>query len=159
MDIHRAFRMGAEQLAADYCKYTELHKGHGIDPAHWELLTQDEYWTADQARSMRAILASVAEVSMTIAGMPPVPLPGHYMAALIATVVAPINRLVACHKCPETFNAVDASGMLETHEVKPMTFQQLSSLVLLYSGGYGEEPRPHKLPKEVGEVMKMEAKQ
>lgn len=157
MDIHRAFRQGAEQLAKDSCKYTDLHKGHGIDIAHWELLTQNEYWTPDQARSIRTVLASVAETAMTISGMPAIPLPGQYMAALIATVVAPINRLVACTKAPETFDAESASGILQTHEVKPMSFQQLSSLVMAYSGGYGEEPIPHKLPEEVSEQMKFEA--
>lgn len=149
MDIHRAFRQGAKKLAESENRYSDLHKSHGIEEHHWQLLTQDEYWTPEQARQIRAILAAVAEVSLTIAGMPAVALPGHYVAALISEVVAPPNRLLACMKAPETFNAVDAAGIEATFEVKPMNYEQLMSLVLLYSGGYGAEPSVHRLPKTI----------
>lgn len=154
MNIHVAFRHGAQILAKDERKYTSLHKGHGIEQSHWDLLTQEEYWSPDQARQMRSILASVVEVAMTIAGMPAIPLPGQYVAALIAEVVAPANRLVACTKAPDTFDAVAASGLIGTHEVKDMSVQQLMALVIAYSGDYPEEPHPHKLPREVKETMK-----
>ena len=125
MDIHRAFQQGAKQLAHAEAQYTTLHKGHGIEQYQWELLTQKEYWSPDQARQIRTIMAAVVEVSMTIAGMPAIPLPGQYVAAVIAEVVAPCNRMLACTKAPETFDAYAASGMLQTHEVIPMTTQQL----------------------------------
>lgn len=158
MDIHKAFQIGAQKLAAHQCKYTTLHKSHGIEEHHWDLLTSDEYWSADEARQMRSILASVCEVSMTIAGMPAIPLPGHYVAALIAEVVAPANRMLACTKAPDTFDADLASGVLGTHQVQDMSVQQLMALVLAYSGGYPGEPAPHKLPQEVSETMKRESK-
>ena len=154
MNIHLAFRHGAQILAKNERKYTSLHKGHGIEQSHWELLTQDEYWSPDQARQMRSILASVVEVAMTIAGMPAIPLPGQYVAALIAEVVAPANRLIACTKAPDTFDAEAASGLVGTHEVKDMSVQQLMALVIAYSGDYPEEPGAHKLPKMVNETMK-----
>ena len=156
LDIHRAFQHGAQILAKDNCKYTELHKGHGIDEHHWQMLTQAEYWSPDQTRQMRSILANVLEVSMTIAGMPAIPLPGQYVAALIAEVVAPANRLLACTKAPDTFDADAASGLLGTHEIKDMPFEQLASLVLVYSGGYPGEPQAHRLPRDVKETMKKE---
>lgn len=158
MDIHKAFRHGAEILAQNHCKYTSLHKGHGIDPYHWEILTQNEYWSPDQAREMRSVLANVLEVSMTIAGMPAVPMPGHYTAALIATVVAPCNRLLACTKAPDTFDALAASGLMQTYEVKPMSHEQLMALVILYSGGAFGEPQPHKLPREVEQAIQETSK-
>ena len=154
LDIHKAFQHGAQILAKDNCKYTTLHKGHGIDPHHWELLTQKEYWSPDQVRQIRSILAQALEVSMTIAGMPAIPLPGQYLAALIAEVVSPCNRLVACMKAPDTFDAEAASGILMTHEVKDMPYQQLMALTLLYSSGFPEEPAPHKLPRQVKRTMK-----
>ncbi len=154
MDIHKAFQHGAQILAKDQCKYTALHKGHGIDEHHWDLVTQQEYWSPDQTRQMRSILASVLEVSMTIAGMPAIPLPGQYVAALIAEVVAPANRLLACTKAPDTFDADEASGILGTHVVKDMSVQQLMALVLAYSGGYPGEPAAHRLPKDVKETIK-----
>lgn len=157
-DIHTAFRRGAELLARDHCKYTALHKGHGIDPFHWEILTQKEYWSPDQAREMRSVIANVLEVSMTIAGMPAIPLPGQYAAALISTVVAPSNRMLACTKVPETFDAFAATGLFQDHEVKPMPVQQMMSLVVLYSGDYAGEPAPHRLPREVERQVKEHSK-
>lgn len=154
MDIHSAFRRGSEVLAQAQRKYTELHKGHGIDPFDWEVLTQQEYWTPEQARDMRSVIANVLEVAMTIAGMPAIALPGHYVAAMIATVVSPSNRLIACTKVPDTFDAVAASGIHQTFEVKPMRVEQIMSLVLAYSGGFGEEPPAHKLPREVNDMAK-----
>lgn len=154
MDIHLAFRLGAEILAKDGNKYTSLHKGHGIDEHSWQLLTQSEYWSPDQARQIRSILASTVEVAMTISGMPAIPLPGQYVAAVIAEVVSPVNRLLACTKAPDTFDADQASGIMDTHVVKDMSVQQLMALVIAYSGGYGGEPRAHKLPSEVKETIK-----
>lgn len=149
MNIHDVFKQGAKKLAHAQSQYTDLHKSHGIDEAHWDLLTQKEYWTPDQARAIRSILASVIEVSMTIAGMPAIPLPGQYAAALISEVVAPANRLLACCKCPDTFDAFDASGLMGDFEVRTMSYQQLTGLVIAYSGGSNMEPSKHKLPQEI----------
>lgn len=156
MDIHKAFQVGAQKLAANQCNYTTLHKSHGIEEHHWKLLTQSEYWSPDETRQMRSILASVVEVSMTIAGMPAIPLPGQYVAALIAEIVAPCNRFLACTKVPDTFDAEAASGLMRTHEVKEMTREQMMGLVLAYSGGVTKEPAAQKLPPDVKEAMKKE---
>ena len=151
LDLHTAFKIGAKRIAKDEKQYTDLHKSHGIEEAHWELLTSREYWTPDQARSIRSILANVVEVSMTIAGMPAVPLPGQYVAALIAEVVAPCNYMLAATKAPDTFDATDASGLMAGAEVKTMEFQQLASLVIAYAGGYGGEPGADKMPRVVAD--------
>ncbi len=156
MEIHNAFRIGSEILAENNCRYTTFHKGHGIEESQWQLLTQTEFWTPDQARQIRTTLAAVCEVSMTIAGMPAIPLPGQYVAAVIANCVAPVNRLVACTKAPDTFDADEASGIMGTHVVQDMSVQQLMALVIIYSSGFPEEPPAHKLPRDVGEQMKME---
>lgn len=158
MNVHEAFKVGARIIAQDNRKYSDLHKGHGIEEAHWQLVTQEEYWSADQARQIRSILANVLEVSMTIAGMPPVPLPGQYVAAMIAEIVSPCNRMMACVKAPDTFDADAASGLQGTHEIKEMGFQQLMSLTLAYSGGYPGEPAEHKLGDQVKDAMKKETK-
>lgn len=156
MDIHEAFKIGAKKLAYESCKYTDLHKGHGIEEHHWLLFTQEENWTQDQLRQVRSILATVLEVSMTIAGMPAIPLPGQYAAAVIAECVAPCNRFLACQRVPDTFDAMDASGLLRTHEVKTMSVQQLMALVLAYSGGFPGEPGNLRLPREIAEQMIVE---
>ena len=109
---------------------------------------------------MSSILPATAwrrrQAATSIAGMPAIPLPGQYVAALIAEVVSPVNRLLACTKVPETFDAEAASGILRTHEVKPMSYEQMSSLVILYSGGFMKEPQAHRLPRDVSEEMKKE---
>ncbi len=154
VDIHKAFRHGAEILAKAHCEYTTLHKGHGIDQAHWDLLTQKEYWSPDQTRQIRSILANVIDVSMTIAGMPAIPLPGQYTAAIISEIVSPANRLLACVKAPDTFDAEAASGMMQTHAIQPMGVQQLMSIVIAYSGHYDKEPHAHGLPREIVDHVK-----
>lgn len=151
MDLHSAFKIGARRIAKDEKKYTDLHKQHGIEEAHWLLLTQPEYWTPDQARACRSILANAIEVSMTIAGMPAIPLPGQYVAALIAEVVAPCNYMLACVKAPDTFDALDASGLMGESQVKTMDVSQLMALTIAYAGGYESEPQNHILPKLVAD--------
>jgi hypothetical protein len=155
VNLHDAFMIAAMKIAQEERKYLDLHKAHGIEQSHWELITQDEYWTADQARAVRSILANVVEISMTIAGLPPIPLPGQYVAAVIATVVSPCNRVLACMKAPDTFDALDASGLLSNagEETKPMSPQQLLALTMAYSGGYKGEPISERLPKKVAETV------
>ena len=154
LDLHAAFKVGARRIAKDEKRYTDLHKAHGIEQAHWELLTQREYWTPDQSRAVRSVMANVIEVSMTIAGMPAVPLPGQYVAALIAEVVAPCNYMIAAVKAPDTFDAADASGLVGTSEEKKMEYPQLMSLIIAYAGGYGDEPHGYELPTEVTEQVR-----
>jgi hypothetical protein len=153
LDLHSAFKIGARRIAKDEKRYTDLHKAHGIEQAHWELLTQREYWTPDQARAVRSVMANVIEVSMTIAGMPAVPLPGQYVAALIAEVVAPCNYMIAAVKAPDTFDATDASGLVGSEEVRTMEYQQLMALILAYAGGYGDEPDRDRLPRELADEV------
>lgn len=152
-DIHQSFRVGAESLVRGSVKYTELHRSHGITQVDWDLLVQDEPWTPEQARQIRSILASIIEVCMTIAGLPPVPLPGQYAAAVIAIVVAPANRFLAAQKVPDTFDAVAASGLEGAVEIQPTKPEQMFGLIMAYSGGYGGEPMV-RLPEVVNEQRK-----
>lgn len=153
MELHQSFKYGALKLAG---VFAETHREHGIAPADWQLITQDEHWTAEEARRVRGILASVIEVSMTLAGLPPVPLPGQYAAAIIAIVVAPCNRFVAAQRVPDTFDAAAASGLEGTMEIRPMKREQMFALVMAYSGGFGGEPNP-RLGSDVKEMVKKRA--
>ena len=139
-NLHHSFRLGAESLVRGSTKYTEIHRSYGITQVDWDLLTQEEPWTPEQVRQIRSILASIIEVCMTIAGLPPLPLPGQYAAAVIAIVVAPANRFLAAQKVPDTFDAVAASGLEGVIDIKPVKPETMFGLVLAYSGGYGGEP-------------------
>lgn len=156
-EIHTAFRRGATILAEGQ-SYGAIHREMGLMEPDWELLVQEEHWTPADARRVRSILAGVIEVAMTIAGMPAVPLPGQYAAAVIAICVAPANRMVACMKVPDTFDAVAASGLFGEFEIRPMRPEQMMSLVVAYSGGLGGEPPAQRLQGEVLEIMKKESK-
>ena len=92
---------------------------------------------------------------MTIAGMPPVPLPGQYVAALISEVVSPCNWMLAAIKAPDSFDALDATGLLEEQEVKPMKYEQMMALVMVYGSSYEHEPANQRLPNEM--VQQVEA--
>lgn len=152
-DLHSAFKLGAQSLVRNGLKYQERHREHGIMQADWDLLVQEEPWTPEEARKIRAILASVIEVCLTIAGLPPVPLPGQYAAAVIAIVVSPANRFLAARKAPETFDAVEASGLEGPIKVTEVKYETMFGLVMAYSGGYGGEPM-ERLPDEVNELRK-----
>jgi hypothetical protein len=152
-DLHASFKDGAASLTRGSMKYTELHRAHGIMEADWALLTNEEPWTPNEARQIRTILASIVEICLTISGLPPVPLPGQYVAAVIAICVAPANRFVAAQKVPQTFDAAAASGLEGSMEIKEMKTEQMIALVLAYSGGYGGEPLPRLIP-EVNEMRK-----
>lgn len=154
--LHASFRLGAENLAVANCEYTEIHRSHGISQNDWDLLTRREPWTIDEGRQVRSVLASIIEVCLTISGLPPVPLPGQFAAAIIAIIVSPANRFFACQKVPDTFDAFAASGVHQTFEVKPMRSEQMMSLVMAYSGGFGGEPPNHRLDPEIKEVVKKE---
>lgn len=158
MDIHSAFRRGAEVLAVGSHGYGEVHRSHGLLETDWEVFTQLDPWTPEEARRMRGVLASVIEVCMTIAGMPAVPLPGQYAAAVIAVCVGPANRLLAAMRVPDTFDAVAASGLSDPIEIRPMRPETMMALVMAYSGGLGEEPPMQRLPAAVSEVMKKESR-
>lgn len=153
MDVHNAFRLGAEQLARGSMAYGEIHRSHGLLQPDWELFTQGEPWTPEQARRIQGILGNIIEVCLTISGMPAVPLPGQYAAAVIAICVGPANRMLAANRVPETFDAVAASGLLGPMEVRPMKRETMMALVLAYSGGFGDEPPMERLPSAVKGAM------
>jgi hypothetical protein len=155
LNLHKAFRMGAERL--NTATYGKLQHEYGLAKADWDLLRQDDYWTPEQARAVRSILAEVVEICLTVAGMPPTALPGQYVAATIAILVAPQNRIVAAMKAPDTFDALAASGLNQESEIIPMEREQMISLVMAYSGGFGGEPMP-VLDETVIEMVQKEAK-
>lgn len=154
-EIHTAFKRGAVILAEGQ-SYGSIHREMGLLEPDWQLLVQDEHWTPAESRRIRSILANVVEVALTIAGMPAVPLPGQYVAAVIAICVAPANRMVACQRVPETFDAVAASGLHADFEIRAMRSEQMMALVIAYSGGLGGEPPVDRLSTEVVEFMKKE---
>lgn len=152
-DLYKAFRYGAEALAVNNMMYAQIHHAHGISQADWDLLTKKEHWTSDEARSVNSILSAVMDVSLTIANLPAQSLPGQYVAAVIACLVSPANRLVASYKTPDSYDGIAATGISEPFEVREMKREQMVALVMAYSGGFGGEPPVERLPKETGKPL------
>ena len=133
MDLLRMFEGGALTLVSDQMEYTKRHAEAGFSKPEWDLLTQKEYWNADQARQVSSILAEATSISLRLAGIPAVPLPGQYVAALICKLVAPANRLTAALRAPRTFEAENAAGVSGPVAVKETTPEQMMSLVMYFS--------------------------
>lgn len=137
MDIFRMFQAGAWRLARAGRDYSSYHQDVGISKSDWIVLTSPTYWSAQEARRLPSILKQVISVSMSEADIPAVPLPGHYVAAVIATLVHPVNRIVAALNAPRTFDAIDASGLVGEVRITDTSVEQMLSLVSVYSS---EEP-------------------
>ena len=134
MDVLRLFDLGAQALTRDLGdRATALQ--YGIDADSWNLLTQVQPWTPEQARRVTTALADVVSASLTVAGIPAVPLPGQYVAVVIARTVSPCNRITAAMKAPDTFDAMAASGLANAVEIKDTPREQMIGLVMAYSSG------------------------
>lgn len=138
MNLFNAFAAGARQLAAP--QYSEIHAKYGISQGDWDLLTLPRPWTADERRQVRSILAECLSISMHIAGLPAMAMPGQFAAALIVHVVHPCNRLVAATRAPDTYDGELATGLRGPVEVSPMRIEQMLALVIAYSGEITGEP-------------------
>ena len=160
MDLLRMFEAGALTLVSDQMEYTKRHAEAGFSKPEWDLLTQKEYWNAEQARGVSAILAEAASISLRLAGIPAVPLPGQYVAALICKLVAPANRLTAAIRAPRTFEAENAAGVTGPVAVKETTPEQMMSLVLYFSSTQAADiPEQGVDPRVVEAVLEQIKKQ
>ena len=126
------FDRGAQTILSYGEKYGPRHFTASFTESNWYLLRQDDIWNADQAAEARLAIIEALNASLTVAGIPAGPMPGHYVAAVIVRLVKPCNWLTACHRVPETYNAVQASGVAVSCEIRPMDVKQLMSLVLVY---------------------------
>ena len=114
-------------------EYGKEHTRAGITKDNWKSLRQDEIWTAEQAADARSFITEVINASLTVAGIPAGSMPGQYVAVVIYRLVKPSNWLTACHRVPETYNAVQASGVAVSSEIVPMDVRQIMALVLEYA--------------------------
>ena len=140
------FDQGARIIESYGEKFGPKHIRAGITEDNWDLLRQDDLWSADQAADARSFITEAINASLTVAGIPAGSMPGHYVAAVIARLVQPCNWLTACHRVPETYNAVQASGVAVSSEIVPMDVRQLMALVLEYGArGRAVEGPPGKM--------------
>ena len=134
---------GGAAVLAGALDYGEIHRRHGLSQPEWDLLTMQEVWSVDDRRKIRSILSEVVQISFQIAGLPAQPIPGQYIAAIIAMCVAPCNRMVAATRAPDSYDAAAASGLEGDSEIVSMTVEQMIALVHAFSiEGPFSEPSP-----------------
>ena len=150
MDHLRMFDLGALALGSLGKEHTARHAAVGFSAEEWELLTTEELWSSDQRRRVRSILAECVNATLSIAGLPPTPLPAQYVAAVICAVVSPCNRLVAAMRAPETYDAVAASGLSGPVEIEPSRQETMVSLVMAYTEARPAEPPVVPVVAEAG---------
>lgn len=127
------FLLGANELVAMTKVYGPDQIAAGFTEEEWSLLTQEDCWTISQQRKIKSVLASACSITLAIAGLPPAPLPGAYVAAVICKLCAPCNRLVAANQAPESFDARSALGLVG-ESIEVITSQaQMYALVVHFS--------------------------
>lgn len=134
-DPFKLMAVGAFQLGTLPVAYGDEHAALGFSRAEWSLITSEEGWLPAERRNVRSILSEAVNSSLERAGLASDPVPGQYVAMVICALVAPVNRLVAAARAPESYDAVVASGLFGPAELVDMPPWQMQSLVMAYSSG------------------------
>lgn len=136
--FQQLFLLGANQLVASGTAYGPDQQAAGFTQEEWELLTQPECWTKAQQMKVPSVLAAAVSITLRVAGLPAIPLPGAFVAATICKMCAPCNRIVAAASSPESFDVMSASGITGDPVEIITTKRQMYSLVTYFSSAeYG----------------------
>lgn len=127
------FLLGANELASFPAEYGAYQQAAGFTKVEWDLLTSKMCWTKAEQMKIDKMIASAVSITLRVAGLPPVPMPGAYVAAVICKLCAPCNRLVAAASAPESFDVMSASGIAEASVINITTKQQMYALVVYFS--------------------------
>lgn len=131
--FQQLFLLGANQLVAAGTAYGPDQQAAGFTQEEWETLTQEECWTKAQQMKIASIIGGAVSITLRVAGLPAVPLPGAFVAATICKLCAPCNRLVAASSAPESFDALSASGITGEPVEIITTKSQMYALVVYFS--------------------------
>lgn len=129
------YMLGANELAAYSSEYGPQQIAAGFKMEDWNILVQEECWTKTEQQKIPAILANACSITLTVAGLAPVPLPAPYVAATICKLCAECNRLVAAQSAPRAFDSRSALGFDGVSEERPCTPAQMMALVEYFSSG------------------------
>lgn len=68
----------------------------GIPPENFELITAPEVWRVEHRDAIMSTFGRIVFGSLKIMGLPPITVPSEFLAAVIATLIAPENHWVMC---------------------------------------------------------------
>lgn len=131
--FQQLFLLGANELAIAGIEYGPDQQAAGFTQEEWLLLTSPECWTKSEQMKMPSIISNAISITLRTAGLPAVPLPGAYVAAVICKLVSPCNRLVAAASAPESFDAMSAVGLVAESMKVITTQEQMYALVIYFS--------------------------
>lgn len=113
----------------------------GLTDAELELVRGDKPWEISDRSAMVRALDCCMVGGLERCGLPQVDVPAEYVAALIATVVHPVNALVACHWLGQRYSVrseasgiQDGVGRADQHVHERIGPRQLFAMVLLAQG-------------------------
>lgn len=106
----------------------------GITPEQFHMTYAPVMWQNTQRRAVTGCLDALLFGTTDKLGLPRISLPAEFIAAVIATFVAPCNRQVACHWMAEQratgARAIDLSSRgIEATAADPVAASQLFALV------------------------------
>lgn len=127
------FLLGANALAVAPIDYGPEQQAAGFTKEEWDLLTSTTCWSKPEQMKIPSIISSAISITLRTAGLPPVPLPGAYVAAVICKLVAPCNRLIAAASSPESFDIMSAVGVTGESLKVMTTKEQMYALVVYFS--------------------------
>jgi len=127
------FLVGCNKLATAGEVYGPEQQSAGFTQEEWELLTTPNCWSKSEQMKIPSILSSAVSITLRTAGLPPVPLPGAFVAATICKLVAPCNRLVAGASSPESFDGMSALGLTKESQKVITSKEQMYALIAYFS--------------------------
>lgn len=131
--FHQLFLLGANKLASMDMTYGVDQQEAGFTQEEWTLITQNSCWSRTQQMQMPSILSAAVSITLRVAGLPPAPLPGAFVAAMICKLCAPCNRLVAAASAPESFDVLSAVGLTGESQKIITSREQMYALVVYFS--------------------------
>lgn len=154
---HQLFLLGANELAVAGIEYGPEQQAAGFTEDEWNLLTSVDCWTKAEQMKIGSIISNAISITLRTAGLPPVPLPGAYCAAVICKLCAPCNRLVAAASAPESFDVMSAIGVAAESVNVITTKEQMLALVVYFSsaefGALGSFRLNEEIEQEVLEAQ------
>lgn len=109
----------------------------GIQPQDFSLTYDAIPWTRDNRRRVMATLDSLMFGTLDVMGLPRIAVPAEYVAAIVSTFVAPMNRMVACIWLAEQRStgtrAMDLAAAGVDGDVDPASASEIFALVVALS--------------------------
>lgn len=128
-------RATARSVLRTIDKYTVADfDGLGITQQHFELATGEQPWRRDHIHAVMKTLNAILFGTLEQLAMPKIQVPAEYVAAIVASFVAPGNRMVACvwlaSERKTGVGALELAARAHTDELVPTSATQLFALVV-----------------------------